>query len=573
MKIFTQTALLLLMGWGAQAQMGLNTTNPQAALDVNAANEGMLMPRIALTDAADAATVTNPAGGALAVSTLIYNTATAGLAPNEVTPGFYYWNGSRWIALTTTRDWALNGNAGTTQPAAPAIYGTSAIGATENFIGTTDAQDVVLGANNRERLRILNSNGNIGIGTEGPTSKLHVVNPASNGTALFGENNFYGLADGVGVIGNALNAPGYGYGGQFLGGYRGIFVNNPAMTYTGTTYGVQALSTGTTGVGTRVGGYFSASGASSNYGLIVPSAGGNIGFGTETPNLARLQVEGMTGNTSAIFRGSANSQGVAMVADWPAINFNSYHNGATRSMSNSGYASIINTDQASGGIFFQTTNVANTTAGNAITIPERMRITGTGNVGIGTPAPTNTLHVGGTFRLVDGTQAANRVLTSSATGVASWADVAIHNIVGNISGTGVNIPYFQGGTYLQTGSYIDLPPGRYAVNVTMLMSKTSLTYSPNNSFFWVRSTFSTSPGVNPTPSADIIGSNLCSGNYPGSSVYALLSGMVVINNSSAITRRYYYVAGNVVTNNTTETLSAFGGSYWAENNIIAYRIN
>ncbi|MBX3101175.1 MAG: tail fiber domain-containing protein, partial [Bacteroidetes bacterium] len=43
-----------------------------------------------------------------------------------------------------------------------------------------------------------------------------------------------------------------------------------------------------------------------------------------------------------------------------------------------------------------------------------------GNVGIGTSAPDNTLHVAGTFKYQDGTQNNNYVLTSDATGVASW---------------------------------------------------------------------------------------------------------------------------------------------------------
>ncbi len=28
-------------------------------------------------------------------SLLVYNTATAGTSPNNVTPGFYYWNGAK----------------------------------------------------------------------------------------------------------------------------------------------------------------------------------------------------------------------------------------------------------------------------------------------------------------------------------------------------------------------------------------------------------------------------------------------------------------------------------------------
>lgn len=305
-----------------------------------------------------------------------------------------------------------------------------------------------------------------------------------------------------------------------------------------------------------------------------------VGIGTITPTLAELQVEGMIGNTTALFRNNTTaSQGISLVADWPGIYFNSYYNGALRSMANSGYASILNTDQSSGGFVFQTTNVANTTSGAVVSVPVRMTIAGNGRVGIGTTAaPTNLLHINsttnGAVRIVDGTQATGRVLTSNSTGVATWQEAGIDNIVGVLNSSGgINIPYNQG-SYLQTGSYITLPPGRYSVNVNMLMAKSSLVVSPNNSFFWVRTSFSESALASPSPSGDIVGSsNLISGNYPGTSIYSMLSGTVIINNTSLGNKTYYYIAGSCVFVNTTETLTGFGSTYWAEDNIIAYRLN
>jgi hypothetical protein len=100
----------------------------------------------------------------------------------------------------------------------------------------------------------------------------------------------------------------------------------------------------------------------------------------------------------------------------------------------------------------------------------------------------------GAIRIVDGTQALGRVLTSDANGVGTWQQPSINSITG-ILGAGVNIPHTTA-PFLQTGSYIDLPVGRWAVNVTMLMAPVTIT--PNNSTFWLRSTFADIPGAGPT---------------------------------------------------------------------------
>lgn len=164
----------------AQNNVGIGTNTPDASakIDISSTDKGLLIPRIALSSTTDAATIPNPA-----TALLVYNTATAGTSPNNVTPGFYYNAGTAgvpvWTRLQTgssNTDWNLNGNAGTNQPAVPAVYGTSAIGNTENWIGTRDAKDLVLGTNNKEGMRILQSNGNIGIGTATPAKKLEVAN-------------------------------------------------------------------------------------------------------------------------------------------------------------------------------------------------------------------------------------------------------------------------------------------------------------------------------------------------------------------------------------------------------------
>jgi hypothetical protein len=87
----------LLVSIGALAQTGIGTTTPNASakLDVYSTNKGFLPPRITLTGASDVSTIATPVAGLL-----IYNTATAGSAPNNVVPGYYYWNGTAWTQIS-----------------------------------------------------------------------------------------------------------------------------------------------------------------------------------------------------------------------------------------------------------------------------------------------------------------------------------------------------------------------------------------------------------------------------------------------------------------------------------------
>jgi hypothetical protein len=121
---------------------------------------------------------------------------------------------------------------------------------------------------------------------------------------------------------------------------------------------------------------------------IFNSNSGSVGIGTISPTLAKLHVQGIVGNTVAMFNGSSSSQGISLVADYPGIYFNSYFNdNGIKSMSASGYPSFINSEQSSGDLTFNLSNVAITIANDFVAVPERMRITSSGNVGIGTHVP------------------------------------------------------------------------------------------------------------------------------------------------------------------------------------------
>ena len=82
-----------------KAQTGIGTTTPSASakLEVAATDKGFLPPRVALTATNAFSPITGTAASAAGL--LIYNTATAGSAPNNVVPGYYYWNGSAWVQI------------------------------------------------------------------------------------------------------------------------------------------------------------------------------------------------------------------------------------------------------------------------------------------------------------------------------------------------------------------------------------------------------------------------------------------------------------------------------------------
>lgn len=148
-------AVLLLAGslkaQVTQLKVGDNptTATSSSALEIESTNKGLLLPRVALS----ATTTPTLVGGSHLAGMTVYNTATVG----DVTPGYYYDNGTAWhrLADTTlyTGDGTLTGNRIVAQ-------GTNTL----NFSGT----------------------GNVGIGTSvAPAYKL-VVDAGSQGfPALF----------------------------------------------------------------------------------------------------------------------------------------------------------------------------------------------------------------------------------------------------------------------------------------------------------------------------------------------------------------------------------------------------
>ncbi len=170
----------------SHAQVGINTTAPDAQLDIKASDQaaptntdGILIPRV------DAFPLTSPTAAQQGM--MVYLMVTSGANP----PGFYYWDNltTSWIGISSTangdKDWY---KVGTT-------------------LSPSDITDDMF------------HSGKVGIGNSTPTSKLHVMNNASgmtpnpasvatleNNTSAF-LNILSGLESGVlfGANGNSTN--------------------------------------------------------------------------------------------------------------------------------------------------------------------------------------------------------------------------------------------------------------------------------------------------------------------------------------------------------------------------------
>ncbi len=141
-------ALLILLsavlnGLDSMAQVGINTLSPNSSsmLDIASSDKGLLIPRMT--------SVQRLAIPAPATGLMVYETTT-----NQ----FFYFDGITWRPLASNGTaWNLTGNTGTNSAA--------------NFVGTTDATDLVFRTNNTEKTRITSA-GNMGVGTPVPTSRI-----------------------------------------------------------------------------------------------------------------------------------------------------------------------------------------------------------------------------------------------------------------------------------------------------------------------------------------------------------------------------------------------------------------
>ncbi|CAF0728870.1 unnamed protein product [Rotaria sordida] len=138
---------------------------------------------------------------------------------------------------------------------------------------------------------------------------------------------------------------------------------------------------------------------------------GKVGIGTNNPVKALDLVLNSSG-TNVMNITNTN------IAGYSSIDFFNHTGGQ---MCNVGFA---NSSASYGNTMYFATNadIDMTWAHNNT---EVMRLGTGGMLGIGTSSPSAKLHVNGTFRLVDGTEASGKVLTSDGSGNASWQTLTL----------------------------------------------------------------------------------------------------------------------------------------------------
>ncbi|MDP2175821.1 MAG: hypothetical protein Q8K70_07930 [Bacteroidota bacterium] len=376
-KILLVLAILIKQDLLAQVKVGNNPTTIQSnsLLELESTNKGLLLPRLTLSATNNVSPLTAHVAGMV-----VYNTATAGTAPNNVTPGYYYNDGAKWVRVATFDEgskWTNNNSSGRVELTNLSNGTTARTAGTELVI--TDA-------------------GNMGVGTVLPQAKFNVL----------GQIRSSGIGPNVGQIAlSRLNgtesSPTAVLNAQLLGsilfnGYNGTgFVNtasingrateNYSSSASGSHIGFNTTTNGTTTVSERM----------------RIDQNGNIGFGTTGPRAllhANREINAVaqtTGGTSA--SAQYNTQlhlhnPTQTIGEGSGISFGNGGLGLV-----AGKIVAIRSNGFVDGHLAFFTKGANANPTNLDETIERMRITDIGNVGIGTVSPSYSLDVNGTARI------------------------------------------------------------------------------------------------------------------------------------------------------------------------------
>jgi hypothetical protein len=398
-KSYLLTGLILLAAGPGFAQMKVGAPgapDSTAMLEITSGpsgNKGLLLPRMTTVQRN---AISNPATGLM-----IFNTTTQEVQVNTGTPATPTWA----TATATANGWSVTGNSGTTP--------------LTNFFGTTDNQPLAFRTNNTERMR-LTAGGNLGLGVDSATTKLHVNNGTfriTNGSTNMPADALEVISDGAGPDHNdnitirsfGLNTqPSFGTASA-----RGTYAS-PENSQAGDNIGNVYFNAQVNGneIGQSViSSYYLGDGTTNKSRLtfrtqseaaLVIDSSSRVGVHTGNPQQS-LHVQGtarITGSsgTATTITGRNAAGDISAVAVGDGLSLTGGTLTATGS-NNWGLSGNTGTDASN--------NYIGTADSQAVVIrtnnTEKLRVTPAGNLGVGINDPQTKLHVdSGTIRVANG---------------------------------------------------------------------------------------------------------------------------------------------------------------------------
>ncbi len=395
----------------SQIKIGNNPTsiNTNSVLELESSNKGLLLPRVALSSTASATPLSAHVSGMT-----VYNTATVG----DVMPGFYYNNGTNWVKMASASDFSN-------------LYTADGTLESDRIV---DQGDYVLEFTGSGGNTLFTS-GSVGIGITGPLHKLDVAGDIRlDGYLGLILNDGADASWRMNTIGYQLNIQN-DLGGSFNNkltitnsGAIGIGTSVP-LAQLHTTGSVLFAGAGSPGVGKVL--------TSDATGLATwqtpASSGVSSNIYTADGTLAgnRIVTQGVnnltfTGVGNIIKTGGAFVQGDFLDGDKFLLLGNSYSAKITHTenFTFSSYSGSQGSGANTGNFTWSNVNATNNGW------QERMRLTASGNLGIGNSTPSEKLDVNGNVRFSGALMPNNlsgtsgQVLTSAGVGVApTWTSL------------------------------------------------------------------------------------------------------------------------------------------------------